>query len=60
MAITVYGADWCPKTAATLRHLDKLGMQYRFIDIERDAKAAEWVRKNNEARSASPRSISMA
>lgn len=38
--ITVYGADWCGDTVRTLRHLDKAGVKYDYIDIEED-KAGE-------------------
>jgi glutaredoxin len=32
--ITVYGADWCGDTRRTLRHLDKSGVGYDYIDID--------------------------
>ncbi len=34
--VTVYGADWCGDTIRTLRHLDKTGVQYQYIDIDGD------------------------
>jgi len=38
--VTVYGADWCGDTVRTLRHLDKSGVTYDYVDIEED-KAGE-------------------
>jgi mycoredoxin len=54
MAIRVFGADWCPLTTGTLRHLDKLGLQYEYVDIERDPDAAEWVRTENGGKEKKP------
>ena len=34
--VIVYGADWCGDTRRTLRHLDKSGIQYDYIDIDND------------------------
>ena len=60
MAIRVFGADWCPLTTAAKRHLDRLGVQYQYVDIERDPEAAKWVRSQNEARKRNRRWTSMA
>ena len=38
--VTVYGADWCGDTVRTLKHLDKSGVTYDYVDIEED-KAGE-------------------
>ena len=38
--IVVYGADWCGDTVRTLRHLDRTGTAYDYIDIDND-KAGE-------------------
>lgn len=45
--VTVYGADWCGVTQSALKHLDQLGVQYKYIDIDEDREAAEWVREHN-------------
>ena len=34
--ITVLGADWCGDTRRTLRHLDRKGIIYTYVDIEED------------------------
>jgi len=45
--IVVYGADWCPMTKNTLDQLRSLGVPYEYINIENDAEAREWVRRQN-------------
>lgn len=39
--VTVYGADWCGDTIRALRHLDRKGVDYSYvnIDADRDAEA---------------------
>jgi len=32
--IKVYGANWCSMTARAREHLDDLGIDYEYIDIE--------------------------
>jgi len=34
--ITVYGADWCGDTVRTLRHLDRKGVDYQYVDVDED------------------------
>ena len=34
--ITVYGADWCGDTVRTLRHLDRKGVEYKYVDVDED------------------------
>lgn len=48
--ITVYGADWCPDTQAALNHLDSLGVQYQFVDIDEDKAGEAWVREHTGER----------
>lgn len=38
--VIVYGADWCGDTRRTLRHLDRSGVKYDYIDVDQD-KAGE-------------------
>ena len=54
MAIRIFGADWCPLTTAALRHLDRAGVQYQYVDIEKDPEAAEWVRNQNDGKEKKP------
>ena len=45
MSIDVYGADWCGDCRRTKRLLDSLGVEYNYLDVEKDealqAKAVE-------------------
>lgn len=52
--IAVYGADWCSKTRATIIHLRRLKIPYRYINIEQDRLAAEWVSKQNNGKEKKP------
>ncbi len=52
--VTVYGADWCPLTKAALLHLDDLGVEYKYIDIEEDAASAKWVADHNDGAEKKP------
>ena len=52
--VTVYGADWCPLTRAALSHLDHLGVNYDYINIEEDEAAAQWVADHNEGKERKP------
>jgi mycoredoxin len=42
--VVVYGTSWCAQTQAVRRHLDRLGVPYRYVDIERDPGAAAQLR----------------
>jgi mycoredoxin len=53
-AITVYGADWCPLTKAALSHLNQLGVEYQYIDIDEDPSAAKWVADHNGGKEKKP------
>jgi mycoredoxin len=52
--IKVYGADWCPLTAEAREHLDQLGVDYEYIDIEKDPAAAKWVKEQNGGKEKKP------
>jgi glutaredoxin len=52
--IKVYGADWCPLTAEAREHLDELGVDYEYIDIEKDSAAAKWVKAQNGGKEKKP------
>lgn len=45
--VTVYGADWCSMTREALKHLTDIGVDYKYIDIDKDRKAAAWVAERN-------------
>ncbi|HEX4750673.1 MAG TPA: glutaredoxin family protein [Bryobacteraceae bacterium] len=53
-SVTVYGADWCPLTRSSLAHLDKLGVAYKYINIDQDAQAAKWVADHNHGKEKKP------
>ncbi len=48
--IKVYGADWCGDTRRTLRHLDRSGVAYDYIDIDDDRDGEQKVIKFNDGR----------
>ena len=37
--IIVYGADWCEDTRRSLRHLRRLGVSHRYVNIDEDLEA---------------------
>jgi glutaredoxin len=54
LEVKVYGADWCEDTQRALAHLRELGVPYRYINIEQDARAAAWVRQQNHGKERKP------
>jgi mycoredoxin len=52
--VTVYGADWCEDTQATRNHLDSLGVAYRYINVDQDPGAADWVKQHNDGKQRTP------
>ncbi len=54
MEIKVYGAGWCGDTRRTLRQLDELGVDYNYIDVEKDAAASQWVKDQNDGKEQKP------
>ena len=52
--VKVYGAEWCEDTRHTREYLDRLGVQYQYVDVERDESAAAWVREQNGGRERKP------
>lgn len=52
--VKVYGAEWCEDTRHAREHLERLGVQYQFVDIEQDESAAAWVREHNEGKERKP------
>ena len=39
--VKVYGADWCGMTRRTQSFLDQLGIDYDYINVEKDERAVE-------------------
>jgi glutaredoxin len=45
--VKVYGADWCGDTRNTRNHLDSLGVQYQYLNVDRDPAARQWMLQHN-------------
>jgi glutaredoxin len=45
--IVVYGAIWCSDTRRTISFLNQHGIRYAFVDVDKDAEAAEKVKRWN-------------
>jgi glutaredoxin len=52
--VKVYGTDWCEDTQATRNQLDSLGVPYDYINIEKDPKATDWVKRQNGGKQKTP------
>lgn len=52
--LTVYGTGWCGDCHRARRFLEKNRVPYRWIDIDRDADAAQKVRALNQGRRSVP------
>lgn len=52
--ITVYGADWCEDTQRAMRHLRRLAVPYRYINIDEDLDALERAKALNSGRRRTP------
>lgn len=42
--VTVHGTSWCAASQMVRRHLDRLGVPYRYVDLEADPQAAAQIR----------------
>lgn len=42
--IIVYGTTWCGMTQLVRRYLDRVGLHYRYLDLEEDADAENQLR----------------
>ncbi|MDQ3167265.1 MAG: glutaredoxin family protein [Chloroflexota bacterium] len=45
--LLVHGATWCGDTKRSRALLDRLGIAYTFIDIDKDEAAGQWVERHN-------------
>jgi mycoredoxin len=43
-SVTVYGTSWCAASQMVRRYLDRLGVPYRYVDLEWDPGAAQRLR----------------
>jgi mycoredoxin len=42
--VVVYGTNWCAQTMMMRRLLERLGVPYRYVDVEADTRAANQLR----------------
>jgi len=42
--VVVYGTGWCAQTQIVRRYLDRLGVTYRYVDLERHPEAVAQLR----------------
>ncbi len=42
--VVVYGTNWCAQTMRVRRYLDRMGIPYRYVDLEANPQAAQQVR----------------
>src|SRR3989442_5180272 len=52
--VVVYGTSWCAATQIIRRHLERLGVPYRYVDIERNPAGAAQVQWWNGGRASHP------
>lgn len=52
--IIVYGADWCEDTWRSLRHLRRLGVAHRYVNIDEDLEALARAKALNDGRRRTP------
>ena len=52
--VVVYGTEWCRDTKATRAQLDRLGVAYRYVDIDSDAAGDAWVKEHNAGKRKMP------
>ena len=48
--VRVYGTGWCGDTVRTLRHLDKSGVDYDYVDIDENAEGERKVIEFNRGK----------
>jgi thioredoxin reductase (NADPH) len=52
--VKVFGADRCPTTMQTREHLQHLGVDYEYVNLDADVSASEWVKEQNEGKELKP------
>lgn len=52
--ITVYGTDWCEDTQRTREHLNRRGIPYTYVNLDKDADAERKVKEWNGGRKLTP------
>ena len=46
--VSVYGANWCEDTRRSLRHLRRLGVAHRYVNIDEDLDALARAKALND------------
>jgi thioredoxin reductase (NADPH) len=52
--LKVYGADWCPMTRRSRSELERLGVDYDYVNVEKDSAASAWVKSQNQGKEKKP------
>lgn len=52
--LIVYGTAWCPMVRPVRKRLDKIGVEYEYVDIQSNAEAREQVRTINNGNESVP------
>ena len=52
--VKVYGTDWCEDTQHTRAFLERLGVSYKYVNVETDETASAWVREHNDGKERKP------
>jgi mycoredoxin len=52
--ITVYGSTWCGFTQRAIRHMNELGVEYTFVDVDKNPDAEALIASWNNGRSIRP------
>lgn len=52
--ITVFGADWCKDTQRTLRHLRRLDVAHRYVNVDDDLDALDYIKAATEGTRRTP------
>ena len=52
--VTVYGADWCEDTQRAMRHMRRIAVPHRYINIDEDAAALERAKALNGGKRRTP------
>ena len=48
--VIVYGTSWCPDVHRSRKFLDKMGISYKYVDVDQDEQAAQTVRDMNNGK----------
>lgn len=46
--ITLYGTEWCPDSKRSKYYFIKNGIQHRYVDIDQDPEAENFVKEVNQ------------